>query len=181
MSEKFNGGIWRKITDHMSFIPFVLLTVALIAIPIFIGILIKVAIISVCWNVAMTTMFGFKKITLFQSFVLAFTILCLRSDYASEAKSVYAKFKETIFNKSKKEKMAKVVAAILIVVFELISILIIIGLIMYCWNNILTQLLNIELVQINFVQALGFGYLFNFLFGISKSYDKKSKEDKESK
>ena len=183
MSEKFNGGIWRKIKDGVSlciaFTPTVLLAVALVTIMLLIGAVIKGAIVSVCWNVAMTTMFGFQKITLFQAFVLAFTIGYLRSDCTSGVKSEYAKLKEEIFKKSKKEKMAKVVSVILIVVFELISILITIGVTMYSWNNILPQLLNVELVQINFWQAFGFAYLFNLLFGISKSEDKKSKEDKE--
>ena len=75
--------------------------------------------------------------------------------------------------------MAKVVSVILTIVFELISILITIGVTMYSWNNILPQLLNVELVQINFWQAFGFAYLLHLLFGISKSKDKKSKEDKE--
>ncbi len=183
MSEKFNGSIWRKIKDGVSlciaFTPIILLSVALVTIMLLIGAVIKGAIVSVCWNVAMTTMFGFQKITLFQAFVLAFTIGCLRSDYTSGAKSEYAKLKEEIFKKSKKEKMAKVVSVILIVVFELISILITIGVTMYSWNNILPQLLNVELIQINFWQAFGFAYLFHLLFGISKSKDKKSKEDKE--
>ena len=77
--------------------------------------------------------------------------------------------------------MSKIVSAILIVVFELISILITIGVTMYSWNNILPQLLNVELVQINFGQAFGFAYLFNLFFGISKSDDKKSKDNKENK
>lgn len=185
MSEKFNGGIWRKIKDGVSlciaFTPIILLAVALITIMLLITAVIKGVIVSVCWNVAMTTMFGFQKITLFQAFVLAFTIGCLRSNYISSAKSEYAELKEKIFNKSKKEKMAKVVSAILIVVFELISILITIGVTMYSWNNILPQLLNVELVQINFGQAFGFAYLFHLLFGISKSDNKKAKEDKENK
>ena len=183
MSEKFNGGIWRKIKDGVSlciaFTPIVLLGVALITIMLLLMAVIQGAIVSVCWNVAMTTMFGFQKITLFQAFVLAFTIGCLRSDYTSGAKSEYAKLKEEIFKKSKKEKIAKVVSVILIVVFELISILITIGVTMYSWNNILPQLLNVELVQINFWQAFGFAYLFHLLLGISKSENKKSKEDKE--
>ena len=74
--------------------------------------------------------------------------------------------------------MAKVVSVLLVIIFEIISILIAVGVTMYSWNNILPQLLNVELVQINFWQALGFAYLFNLLFGVSKSDDKKSKEDK---
>ena len=184
MSEKLNT-VWRKVKDGVSlciaFTPIILLAVALITIMLLILAVIKGAIVSVCWNVAMTTMFGFQKITLFQAFVLAFTIGCLRSDYTSGAKSKYAELKEKICNKSKSEKMAKIISVVLIVVFVLISILITIGVTMYSWNNILPQLLNVELVQINFWQAFGFSNLFNLLFGISKSDNKKSKEDKENK
>lgn len=181
MSEKFRNG-WRKVKDGVSlgiaFIPIVLLGVALVTIMLLIGAVIKGAIVSVCWNVAMTTMFGFSKVTMFQAFVLAFTIGCLRSNYFGSAKSEYAELKEKLFEKSKKEKMAKVVSVLLVIIFELISILIAVLVTMYSWNNILPQLLNVELVQINFWQALGFAYLFNLLFGVSKSDDKKSKEDK---
>lgn len=183
MSEKFKNG-WQKVKDGVSlciaFIPFVLFGVAFVTVLLLIGAIIRGAIISVCWNVAMVTMFGFKEITIFQAFVLAYTIGCLRANYVSSAKSEYSDLKKTIFDKSKKEKMAKVVAAILVVIFEVISILITIWCVMYSWNNILPQLLNIELVQINFGQAFGFAYLFNLLFGVSKSDDKKSKENKEN-
>ena len=184
MSEKFKNG-WRKVKEGLSlfvaFIPIILFSVALVIIMLLIGAVIKGVIVSVCWNTAMTAIFGFQKVTIFQAFVLAFTIGCLRSDYFGGAKSEYAKLKEEIFNKSKKEKMSKIVSAILIVVFELISILITIGVTMYSWNNILPQLLNVELVQINFGQAFGFAYLFNLFFGISKPDDKKSKDNKENK
>lgn len=184
MSEKFNG-IWRKVKEGASllvtFIPIVLLGVLLVTVMFLITAVIKGAIISVCWNVAMTTMFGFNEITIFQAFVLAFTIGCLRANYFSSAKSEYKELKEKIFNKSKREKMAKVLSVILVIFFELISILITIGVVMYSWNNIIPQLLNVELVQINFAQAFGFAYLFNLLFGVSKSADKKSKEDNENK
>ena len=115
--------------------------------------------------------------------MLAFTIGFLKSDYIGSTKNNYATFKEKIFNENKREKMANVVAVILAIVVDLITILITIGSTMYSWNNILPQLLGIELVQINFVQAFGFAYLFNLLFKSTKSYDKKSKkdEDKESK
>lgn len=114
--------------------------------------------------------------------MLAFTISCLRANYLSSAKSEYENFKEKLFKKSKKEKIAKVVSVILVIIFDLISILITIWVVMYSWNNILPQLLNIELVQIDFWQALGFSYLFNLLFSVSasKSNYKKSKKDKDS-
>ena len=183
MSEKFKNG-WRKVKDGVSlgiaFIPIVLLGVALVTVMFLIGAVIKGAIISVCWNTAMTTMFGFSKVTMFHAFVLAFTIGCLRANYFGSAKSKYEELKGKLFEKSKKEKMAKVVSVLLVIIFEIISILIAVGVTMYSWNNILPQLLNVELVQINFWQALGFAYLFNLLFGVSKSDDKKSKEDKNS-
>lgn len=183
MSEKFNG-TWRKVKDGISlaiaFIPIVLLGVLLVTVMLLIGAVIKGAIVSVCWNVAMTTMFGFHKITMFQAFVLAFTIGCLRSNYLSNAKSEYEKLKEKIFDKSNKEKMAKIVSVILVIVFELISILIAVWVVMYSWNNILPQLLNMELVQISFGQAFAFAYLFNLLFSVSKSDDTKSKDDEDN-
>ena len=184
MSEKLNT-VWRKVKDGVSlciaYTPIILLGVVFISIMLLLMAAIKGAILSVCWNIAMTTMFGFQKITLFQMVALAYTIGCLKFDYTSETKSQYAELKERICNKSKSEKMAKIISVVLIVVFVLISILITIGVTMYSWNNILPQLLNVELVQINFWQAFGFSYLFNFLFGISKSYNKKSKEDKKNK
>lgn len=172
MSEKFRNG-WRKVKDGVSlgiaFIPIVLLCVAAATVMLLIGAVIKGAIISVCWNVAMTTMFGFSKITMFQAFVLVFTIGCLRYDYFDSVKSEYEDLKRKLFEKSKKEKMAKVMSVLLVITLKLISILIAVGLTIYSWNSILPQLLNAELVQINFWQALGFAYLFNLLFGNSKS------------
>ena len=183
MSEKFKNG-WRKVKDGVSlgiaFIPIVFLGVALATVMLLIGAVIKGAIVSVCWNIAMTTMFGFSKVTMFQAFVLAFTIGCLRANYFGSAKSEYEELKGKLFEKSKEEKMAKVVSVLLVIILEIISILIAVGVTMYSWNNILPQLLNVELVKINFWQALGFAYLFNLLFGVSKSDDKKSKKDKNS-
>ncbi len=183
MSEKFKNG-WRKVKEGVSlgiaFIPIVLLGVAIVTIMLLIGAVIKGAIVSLCWNTAMTTMFGFQKITMFQAFVLAFTIGCLRANYLGSAKSEYRDLKEKLSKKCQKEKIAKVVSVVLVILLELISILIAVGVVMYSWNNILPQLLNIELVQINFVQAFGFAYLFNLIFGGSKSDDKKSKEDKDN-
>ena len=48
---------------------------------------------------------------------------------------------------------------------------------MYAWNNILPQLLNIELVQINFWQALGFGFLCNLVIGVPERNNEKSEND----
>lgn len=137
------------------------------------------AIFRVCWNTAMTTMFGFSKVTMFQAFVLAYTIASLKTDYYNRAKSEYEDLKkEKIFEEFQNKKIAKVVLVLLVIIFEIVSILIAVGVTMYSWNNILTRLLNVELAQINFGQAFGFAYLFNSLFGFSKSEEKKSKEDK---
>ena len=183
MSEKLRNG-WRNVKDAVRlgivFTPIVLLGVALVTVMLLIVAVIKGAIVSVCWNIAMTTMFGFSEVTMFQAFVLAFTIGCLRANYFNSAKLEYENLKGKLFEKSKKEKMAKVVSVLLVIISEIISILIAVGITMYSWNNILSQLLNVELVQINFWQALGFAYLFNLLFGVSKSDEKKSKKDKNS-
>lgn len=181
MSEKSKNG-WRKVKEIAIFgiacIPVVLLSVAFVTVALIIVAAIKGAIVSVCWNTAITTMFGFSKVTMFQAFVLAYTIGSLRADYYNRAKSEYEDLKkEKIFEKIKNPKVAKVVLVLLIIVFEILSILIAVGVTMYSWNNILPRLLNIELVQINFGQAFGFAYLFNLLFVFSKSDEKKSKED----
>jgi hypothetical protein len=180
MSGKFKG-IKRKIKDVVSlcivFTPIMLLALLFAIVMLIVTAAIHGVIISICWNVAMTTMFGFQKITFFKAFVLAFTIGCLRSNYLSSGMSAYSKLKKKIFDKTKKEKMSKVLSLIFVVIFELISILITVCLVMYSWNNILPQLLKIDLVQINFWQAFGFAYLLNLLFSNSESDDKESKEN----
>ena len=77
--------------------------------------------------------------------------------------------------------MAKVVSILLIILFEVIAILIAVFTTMYSWNNILPKLLNVELVQINFLQAIGFGYLFNLLFGHSNDDSKENNKKSDSK
>lgn len=184
MSEKFNG-TWRKIKDgiflFLCYIPFALLALALIVVLIIIAAVLKGAILSVCWNLAMPAMFGFEEITLFQAVILAFTISFLRTDFFGSLKSNYADFKERIFKRSKREKISKILSVIFTGMINLILILITIGLTMYSWNTILPQLLKIELVQINFWQALGFAFLFNIFFSTSKQDEKKSKEKEEDK
>lgn len=182
MSEKSKID-WRKVKGVAIFgiacIPIVLLSVAFVTVALIIVAAINGAIVSVCWNTVMTTMFGFSKVTMFQAFVLAYTIGSLRADYYNRAKSEYEELKkEKIFEKIKNPKVAKVVLVLLVIIFEIGSILIAVGVTMYSWNNILPRLLNVELAQINFGQAFGFAYLFNLLFGFSKSEEKKSKEDK---
>ena len=182
MSEKSKNG-WRKVKDGISlgiaFIPILLLGVVFVTVTLAIVAVVMGAIFRVCWNTAMTTMFGFSKVTMFQAFVLAYTIGSLKTDYYNRAKSEYEDLKkEKIFEKIKNPKVAKVVLVLLVIIFEIVSILIAVGVTMYSWNNILPRLLNVELAQINFWQAFGFAYLFNLIFGFSKSDEKKSKEDK---
>lgn len=180
MSEKFRNG-WQKVKEGLSFgidfIPIVLSGIAYVIFITLIVVLIKGAIVSVCWNIAMSTMFGFSKITMFQAFVLTFTIGNLRANYFRGSKSEYENLKAELFEKIKKEKMVKVVSVLLIIILKLISILITVWITIYSWNNILPQLLNVELVQINFWQALGFAYIFNLVFGVSTSSVKNSKKD----
>lgn len=181
MSEKFRNDL-RKVKEEVSFgiafIPIVLWLVVLFIVMLLIGAAIKGAIISIFWNIAMPTMFGFSKVTMFQAFVLALTISCLRATYFSSTKSDYEELKKKIFERSKKEKMSKVISVLLVIIFEFISILVAVWVTMYSWNDILPQLLNVELVKINFWQAFGFAYIFNLLFGHSESDSKKSKEEK---
>lgn len=180
MSEKFKKG-WRKVKVGVSlfreFIPIMFATVGVFTGTMLIWAIVKGAIVSVCWNMGITTVFGFGKVTIFQAFVLAFTLECLRCNYRSSVKSTYIQIRGEILNKSMPEKMAKVISVILTIIFELISILITIWVGMYSWNNILPQVLNVELGQINFIQAFSFAYIFNLFFGISSSNCKKSKDD----
>lgn len=140
--------------------------------------MIQGAIVSLCWNVAIKAMFGFKKMRIFQAFVLTFTIGCLRTNYSSGAKQEYTKIKNKIFDMSKKEKRSKTAALILVGILVILSILITIFCVRYSWNNILPKLINIDLVKINPIQALGFSYIFNFFF--KNSDNEKSKEKQEN-
>lgn len=185
MSKKFNNGIWRKIKCGVSLGIATLMGVAfttIIVLPI-VAIIIGAigAIISVCWNVAIPTMFGVQRMTVIEAMVVVCTISCLGLGYTSNAKSKYAELKEEIFNKSKMEKMAKTVSVILIVVYEIVLILITVLGMMYSWNTILPKLLNVDLVSINFAQAFGFIFLFHLLSEISGFDYKESKEMKTKK
>ena len=184
MSEKFKNG-WRKVKDGIiigiAFLPIVLIGVAVATLALIVSAIIAGAFVSICWNIAMPAMFGFSKTTIFQAFVLTFTIGNLRANYYGSAKKEYKKLKEKIFEKCQKEKMAKVVSILLIILFEVIAILIAVFTTMYSWNNILPKLLNVELVQINFLQAIGFGYLFNLLFGHSNDDSKENNKKSDSK
>ena len=188
MSENFNGGGigWRKIKDNMDFfialIPIIFFTVSFTIIMMLIAIAIVGTIFSLCWNISITKMFGFQKITIFQAFILIFTINCLRFNIISDIKNQYRQLKEKIFSeipnekRAKYEKLAKFVSAFFTAVFIWISIFVTIKLTMYSWNSILPQLINDELVKINFIEALSFSILFNVLFRFSKLDVKKSQD-----
>ena len=179
MREKFYE-IYQKVEEKVSFwVPIILMTgfVSSILFLIVEGIL--SVIVSVCWNVAMPTMFGFNKITILQAFIVTYTIACLRNNYAWSIKYDYREFKA--LNKNKNAKKAKALSAIASALWALFSIFVTILLVMHSWNSIMPQLLKVDLVQINFAQAFSFAYLFNLLFRVPESHDKKAKEDNNNK
>ena len=181
MREKFYE-IYQKVEEKVSFwVPIILMTgfVSSILFLIVEGIL--SVIVSVCWNVAMPTMFGFNKITILQAFIVTFTIACLRHNYVWSIKSDYREFKVEILNRSESEKRAKVLSVIFTVLWTLFSIFVTIWLVMHSWNRVIPELLNIELAQIDFAQAFSFAYLFNLLFRVPESHDKEAKEDNKNK
>lgn len=190
MSEKFKN-VQRKVKEGVSLlvalIPCILFVIVFVTIAFILAVILRGIIIKVCWNVAMTTMFDFQEITVFQAFVLSYTISSLRADFINDIKSAYTKINDNILDMIpkisdmiQKEKMANILSAIFTALLEAIYIWITIWVVMYSWNSILPNLLNIELCHINFVQAFGFAFLFNFAFGISKSENKKSKNDEEN-
>ena len=185
MSEKLNGSVCRKVRD-VAILCLLSLPVAIMSVVFFVIVLVIVSvvsgtIVSVCWNASITKMFGVNEITWFKAFVLTFTIGCLRTDFKSDAKTEYEDIKEKVFSKIQSEKLSEVVSVILVTLLTLISIFVTIGVTMYSWNNILPQLLNVELIQINFWQAFSFAYLFHLFFGNTKSFNKKSNKKKENK
>lgn len=165
----------RRVKDvvvPISFIAFIIMALLTgFVVGFFILGVVKAFVGMVCWNIAIPAMFGLPKITLFQAFILSFTIDYLRSNYFFNIKSNY-------IENQKYENISNVWLIITIITVEIVSILIAVGLTMYSWNNILPQLLNIDLVQINFWQAFGFACLFNMIFGFSKSDKEISKKDK---
>ena len=204
MSEKFNNrqrkvillkkgmslkeGISLGIVLLETFIPIILL-----AITIFVALLIPhLVAISVCWNITMPTMFGFQKITIFQTVALQTAIRGLKTDFVASIKHTYENINSNLFNMiqkeanlnatpldtlqtEKKEKLAKILSVILTTLLETLSILATVLFVMYSWNKILPNLLNLELCQIDFVQSFGFAFLFNCLFVTRKLEDKKPK------
>ena len=181
MSEKFSSEVREKIVDSVILFIFLIIGIPLLIvfslIPFLLLAFIKGIIVSFCWNVAITTMFEFSKITFFQALILIYTIDSLRYDYLGKAKSDYNDLREKAISLDINEKKANVITVIIVVVVDLISILISVWLTMYTWNNILPQLINVDFVQINFVQALAFSYIFHSLFKKSASTDPNPKED----
>jgi len=180
MSKK-RKNIWRKIKKVAIllrlFIP-TILTVALSSIVlILISLVIHGGLISICWNIAMTTMFVFNKITIFQAIILAFAIGGIKTNYISDAKLAYKKTKKEISKKYSKENKIKALSLIIAVLMVLISILITVWTLMYSWNNIIPQLLNIELAHINIAEAFCFAYLLNLILGTSKTNDYSEKNN----
>lgn len=175
MSEKFKNGCRKTIDVLTAGIVFLLFLGSMTVISVSVRSATHGAIIAVCWNLAMTTMFGFSKITIFYALILSFTIINLRADYFGNAKREYKNFRHKLIGMGADKKMSNIVAVLLIIIFELISIFITVLFTMYSWNTILPQLLNIKLVQINFWQTLGFAYLFNLLFGTKNTVTRSSK------
>lgn len=176
MSETIKN-IWRKVTNGLS-LSTLIPALLIVAISFFALVTIKGVILSVCWNIAITSMFGLPKITIFQAFLLFFTVACLRADYLSTIELGHKKIKSKISDKLQEENIANALSVFLIILLTLVSISIVIGLTMFTWNNILPSMLNLELYKINFIQAFGFAYIFNCFFGISISTSDNSISDK---
>lgn len=180
MHEKVGDG-WRKVKDgiliFLAFLPMLLFGIVLAAVVLISATVVEGIIFSICWNATVTTMFGFSKMTIFQAVILSFGITALKSNYFERAKSEYEGFTEKLCKKSWPEGSVKIATVLLTTVFVLISIIFDVWVVMYAWNNILPQLLNIELVQINFWQALGFSFLCNLVIGVPERNNEKSKND----
>ena len=110
MSEKFKNG-WRKVKDGIiigiAFLPIELIGVAVATLALIVSAVIAGAFVSICWNIAMPAMFGFSKTTIFQAFVLTFTIGNLRANHYGSAKKEYKKLFIKIQKKFKKVKKKK--------------------------------------------------------------------------
>ena len=181
MSEKFRDS-WRKVIEGVSlgfaFAPIILLSFAGATMMVLIASAIKGVIVGVCWNMAMAEMFGFQKITVFQACMLALAISCLRSSYLGSAN--YRDLKERLSKECQEEKTVKAISLLFSILLELISSFIAVGVVMYSWNNILPQLLNIELVHIDFAQAFSLAYFCHLFLGVSRTDDEKLKKDKDN-
>lgn len=184
MHEKVGDG-WRNVKGgiliFLAFLPSLLFGIVLAAVVLISATVVEGIIFSICWNATVTTMFGFSKMKIFQAVILSFVITALKSDYFERAKSEYEGFTQKFCKKSWPEESIKLATVLLTTVFVLISIIFDVYVVMYFWNNILPQLLNIELVKINFWQALGFGFLCNLVIGDSRRNNEKSENDNEDR
>lgn len=169
MSEKIRNVWWKTrgvIVTVMLFSPITIIDALTKVLLILVQSMISGIIVKACWNLVLINMFNVQRITLLQSFILTFVITCIRLNYINDLKDEYLRFKEKVSTLSKNKKIIDSSSAILSIIVELVIITIATIVVMYSWNNIIPQLLNRELVQINFVQAFGFAYLFNLLLGI---------------
>jgi len=187
MNKERLNNLWQKVKYAFiigfTYFPYVLLGVALVTGFTFLFAVIWGLILSTCWNWSMPAMFGFNKIGLFHAWVLAFAIGYLRHDYRNQYNTTYEKLKKSISKKFEIKELGKVVSIILSILNVAVSVVLAVWVLIYSWNNILPQLLNIDMIKINFVQAVGFLYIFNLVFGVSKikSNDKEeaNKEEKD--
>ena len=180
MNAKFND-IWKNVKevviDFILEFPTILYdllstTILFVILQAIIG-----TVFSICWNVAMTNMFGFNKITIWQASILHYTIYSLITNYGSSITSSYKVCKEKIFSSFENENTEKFLAIIFFILLELLNVFVV----MHSWNNIIPQILNVELTQINFGKAFVFSFLFKIFFGFYRADDKDSKKYKENK
>ena len=173
-------GTWRNVKKDidvaLELIPLVLFFAFFTAVLFFIVVVVQGAIVSVLWNISMPTMFGLNKITLFNAFVLVFTIECLKIDYVDSAEklceSIVKKYPENM-----KKETARIFSSIITGVIVIVLLLITAFVVKYFWNYTLPQMINYELIKINYMQAFGFSFLFHKIFGTQSSNN--LKEDKE--
>lgn len=176
---------WREVRENLNLFFFfmgvgLLLVLLAICIAAFVTAVVAV-IFKACWNVAFTSMFGFKEITIFGAFVLFWAINGLRTNYFGDLKSSYNEIKKMFLDWFEKERWAKVLSILLIAVIITISMLITVYCVMYSWNTIMPQLIGVDLVHIDFIQALGFSFIVNRIFRVSSSNNYKKTKKNESK
>ena len=161
MSGKFENGIWRKVKEVekecLYFIPPIVLVKILYTFAAMFSTSAIIGVIAqICWNVIGTALLGLKHITMFQMIVLFIIVNCIRYNSISTAEFEYEDIKKEVGNEIHEEKQARNVSVILFVLFEIIFVLITARMLMYFWNNMLTQILGVKLMEINFIQTLGF-------------------------
>ena len=169
MSKKFNSDL-RRIKDIIILCISIIPLVVIISVIIFlIATVISTLLLTGAWNIAMPAMFGLPKIKLLQAFILTIAIGSIRANYTPKNK--YTSLNNKIIKASENEKISKTVSTIFIIIIEVISIIIAVVATMYSWNYILPELLGIELVHINAIQALGFFWLLHIIFSKSQKDD----------